>query len=70
MEDVIIFLLSMLMGVVCTIIVLCMIFFIIMVTGVHQKSKRKDIDVLRGYCRKNKNKNKKEKQDELILPRR
>ena len=46
MEDVTIFILSMLMGVVCTIIVLCIVFFIIMVTGVHYKSKRKGLCTL------------------------
>ena len=46
MEDVTIFLLSMLMGAVCTIIVLCIIFFIILVTGIHYKSKRKSLHAL------------------------
>ena len=46
MGDVTIFLLSMLMGAVCTIIVLCIIFFIILVTGVHYKSKRKGLYTL------------------------
>ena len=46
MGDVTMFLLSMLMGAVCTIIVLCIIFFIILVTGVHYKSKRKGIYTL------------------------
>ena len=61
MEDVTIFLLSMLMGAVCTIIVLCIIFFIIMVIGMQHKPKRKDVDVLRGCYIKNKNN--KERQD-------
>ncbi len=46
MGDVTIFLLTMLMGAVCTIIVLCIIFFIILVTGVRYKSKRKGIYTL------------------------
>ena len=46
MEDVTVFLLSMLMGAVCTIIVLCIIFFIILVTGVPYKSKRKGLYTL------------------------
>ena len=41
MGDVTIFLLAMLMGAVCTIIVLCITFFILPVTSVHYKSKRK-----------------------------
>ena len=52
MDDVTIFLLSMLMGAVCTIIVLCMIFFIIMVTGVNYKSKRNGLCTLSRCCRK------------------
>ena len=68
MGDVTIFLLAMLMGAVCTIIVLCIIFFIILVTGVHYKSKRKGLYAL-SRCKRYKNKIK-EKEDELILPRR
>ena len=68
MGDVTIFLLAMLMGAVCTIIVLCIIFFIILVTGVPYKSKRKGLYAL-SRCKRYKNKIK-EKQDELIFPRR
>ena len=68
MGDVTIFLLAMLMGAVCTIIVLCIIFFIILVTGVPYKSKRKGLYSL-SRCKRYKNKIK-EKQDELIFPRR
>ena len=68
MGDVTIFLLSMLMGAVCIIIVLCIIIFILLVTGVHYKSKRKDLYAL-SRCKRYKNKIK-EKEDELILPRR
>ena len=63
MDDVTVFLLSMLMGAVCTIIVLCIIFFIIMVTGIHYKPKSKGIYALSRCHRKNKNKNNKERQD-------
>ena len=63
MGDVTIFLLSMLMGAVCTIIVLCIMFFITLVTCVHHKSKNKGIYTLSRCHRKNKNKNNKERQD-------
>lgn len=46
MGDVTIFLLTMLMGAVCLIIVLCIIIFIILATGVHYKSKRKGLYAL------------------------
>ena len=58
MDDVTIFLLSMLMGAVCTIIVLCIIFLIILVTGVQYKSKRKGLYALSRCYKKNKNKGK------------
>ena len=62
MGDVTIFLLAMLIGAVCTIIVLCIIFFIILVTGVPYKSKSKGIYALSRCHRKNKNKNKGERR--------
>lgn len=52
MEDVTIFLLSMLMGTVCAILVLCIIFFIILVTGVHYKSKKSLYTLSRCYRKK------------------